>query len=62
MSNHLKFISLAHDVAFKNLGKTFPNPTVGCIITKNNKTSLHSHFNKDTTLILLSGCIKGDCS
>jgi rfaE bifunctional protein nucleotidyltransferase chain/domain len=27
-------------------------------ITKNNKTSLHSHFNKDTTLILLSGCIK----
>lgn len=27
-------------------------------ITKNNKTSLHSHFNKDTTLILISGCIK----
>ena len=37
MSNHLKFISLAHDVALKNLGKTFPNPTVGCIISKNNK-------------------------
>ena len=36
ISNHLKFISLAHDVASKNLGKTFPNPTVGCVITKNN--------------------------
>ena len=37
MSNHLKFINLAHDDALKNLGKTFPNPTVGCIIAKNNK-------------------------
>lgn len=37
MSNHLKFINLAHDVALKNLGKTFPNPTVGCVISKNNK-------------------------
>jgi len=37
MSNHLKFINLAHDFASKNLGKTFPNPTVGCIISKNNK-------------------------
>ena len=36
ISNHLKFISLAHNVALKNLGKTFPNPTVGCIISKNN--------------------------
>ena len=36
MSNHLKFINLAHDVASKNLGKTFPNPTVGCVISKNN--------------------------
>ena len=36
MSNHLKFINLAHDVASKNLGKTFPNPTVGCVICKNN--------------------------
>ena len=27
-------------------------------INKNNKTSLHTHFNKDTTLILISGCIK----
>ena len=37
MSNHLKFINLAHDFALKNLGKTFPNPSVGCIISKNNK-------------------------
>ena len=37
ISNHLKFINLAHDVASRNLGKTFPNPTVGCIISKNNK-------------------------
>ncbi len=37
MSNHLKFINLAHDIASKNLGKTFPNPTVGCVISKNNK-------------------------
>ena len=37
MSNHLKFINLAHDFASKNLGKTFPNPTVGCVISKNNK-------------------------
>ena len=37
MSNHLKFINLAHDFALKNLGNTFPNPSVGCIISKNNK-------------------------
>ena len=37
MSNHLKFINIAHDIAFKHLGKTFPNPTVGCVISKNNK-------------------------
>ena len=37
MSNHLKFINLAHEIALKNLGKTFPNPSVGCIISKNNK-------------------------
>ena len=35
--NHLKFINQAHDIALKNLGKTFPNPTVGCIVCKNNK-------------------------
>jgi rfaE bifunctional protein nucleotidyltransferase chain/domain len=27
-------------------------------INKNNKTSLHTHFNKDTTMIILSGCVK----
>lgn len=27
-------------------------------IKKNNKTSLHTHFNKDTIIILISGCIK----
>lgn len=27
-------------------------------INQNHKTSLHTHFNKDTTLIVLSGCIK----
>ena len=27
-------------------------------INKNNKTSLHTHFNKDTTLIIISGCVK----
>ena len=37
MSNHLKFINLAHEFALKNLGKTFPNPSVGCVISKNNK-------------------------
>ena len=35
--NHIKLINLAHDLASKNLGKTFPNPTVGCLIAKNNK-------------------------
>ena len=37
MINHLKFMNYAHDLASKNFGKTFPNPSVGCIITKNNK-------------------------
>ena len=36
MSNHLKLIKIAHNLASKNLGKTFPNPTVGCVIAKNN--------------------------
>ena len=36
MINHLKFINKAHEVASKNLGKTFPNPTVGCVISTNN--------------------------
>ena len=35
--NHLKYINHAHIFAAKNLGKTYPNPTVGCVISKNNK-------------------------
>ncbi len=30
-------IELAHDIAKKKYGQTFPNPTVGCIIAKNSK-------------------------
>ena len=37
ISNHLKFINQAHQIASKNLGKTFPNPSVGCLICKNNQ-------------------------
>ena len=37
ISNHLKFINKAHQIASKNLGKTFPNPSVGCLICKNNQ-------------------------
>ncbi len=32
-----KMIDLAHHIAKKNFGKTFPNPTVGCVIAKNSK-------------------------
>ncbi len=35
--NNLKMIGLAHDIAKKKFGQTFPNPTVGCIIAKNSK-------------------------
>tara|TARA_B100001250_G_scaffold110004_1_gene92901 strand:+ start:182 stop:1261 length:1080 start_codon:yes stop_codon:yes gene_type:complete len=37
ISNHLKFINQAHHIASKNFGKTFPNPSVGCLICKNNR-------------------------
>ena len=37
ISNHLKFVNMAHLIASKNLGNTFPNPSVGCLICKNNK-------------------------
>ncbi len=39
-------ISLAHDIAKKNFGQTFPNPSVGCVIAKNSKiisTAVTSH-------------------
>ncbi len=35
--DNLKMIVLAHDIAKKKYGQTFPNPTVGCIIAKNSK-------------------------
>ncbi len=37
--NHVlkKYLLKAHLLAYKNFGKTFPNPSVGCLIVKNNK-------------------------
>lgn len=35
-NNHLKFLHKAHNFAKKKFGSTFPNPSVGCIIVKNN--------------------------
>ncbi len=34
---NLKMIRLAHDIAKKKFGQTFPNPTVGCVIAKNSR-------------------------
>ena len=34
---HRKYLLLAHTLAYKNFGKTFPNPSVGCLIVKKNK-------------------------
>ena len=34
---HLNFLLKAHDLAKKNLGFTFPNPVVGCIIVNKDK-------------------------
>ena len=34
---HRKYLLLAHSLAYQNFGKTFPNPSVGCLIVKNNK-------------------------
>ncbi len=33
--NSLKMMGLAHDIAKRKFGQTFPNPTVGCVIAKN---------------------------
>ena len=33
-SIHKKFLLKAHNIATKNLGNTFPNPSVGCIVEK----------------------------
>jgi len=34
---HTKYLLKAHSLAYRNFGRTFPNPSVGCIIVKNNK-------------------------
>ena len=34
---HKKYLLLAHTLARKQFGKTFPNPSVGCVLVKNNK-------------------------
>ena len=34
---HKKYLLLAHTLAKKQFGKTFPNPSVGCVLVKNNK-------------------------
>ena len=34
--NHIRFLNLAHKLAEKKLGTTFPNPVVGCLIVKKN--------------------------
>ena len=39
-------INLAHDIAKKKFGKTFPNPTVGCVIAKNSKIISKAVTNK----------------
>ena len=34
---HKKYLLLAHTLARKQFGKTFPNPSVGCVLVKKNK-------------------------
>ena len=34
---HKKNLLLAHNLARKQFGKTFPNPSVGCVLVKKNK-------------------------
>ena len=33
---HIRFLNIAHNLAKKNLGYTYPNPVVGCVIVKKN--------------------------
>ena len=43
---NLKMINLAHNIAKKKFGQTFPNPSVGCVISKKNtviSTAVTSH-------------------
>ena len=37
MKDNKKYIQIAINEAYKNLGNTFPNPSVGCVLVKNNK-------------------------
>ena len=39
-------INLAHDIAKKKFGQTFPNPSVGCVISKNSKVISTAVTNK----------------
>ena len=39
-------IKLAHDIAKKKFGQTFPNPSVGCVISKNSKVISKAVTNK----------------
>ena len=34
---HKSYLLLAHSLAEKKFGQTFPNPAVGCVLVKNNK-------------------------
>ena len=36
INHHKKYLLLAHTLAKKKFGKTFPNPSVGCVLVKNN--------------------------
>ena len=34
---HKKYLLKAHSLAYKNFGKTFPNPSIGCLIVQKGK-------------------------
>jgi len=36
-NTHKKYLLRAHSLAYQSFGKTFPNPSVGCLIVKNKK-------------------------
>ena len=58
---HLKFLYLAHKIAKKKLGLTYPNPIVGCIIVKNNNiiskgvTGLHGRPHAEEIALTKAG-------
>lgn len=39
----------AIDMAKQGLGKTYPNPAVGCVIVKEGKASFYSKLNNSVT-------------